>query len=272
MTKLGALLLLAASVLGAGCEGCMRRVPASQVDLADWPACATTPPDERLVARELVAGPIMREQTVVERYSIARHGDCLVGRVYLRWKLGDTALEVVWDRDRNPVAAYKRMSYPGEPERFEERGYRMSETESVMVRVASHEIERFRFRGARPTAIVPTGRGLFSVAFGRHLELGVGESARDTVIDLRRLVERVEPGSTRRDPAREHEFTSEPLLTFTFMGRDTIYADSRGYVMGDLAGLVATDAELVDAFEGVSPAVDAAAAWARLRAVGLELR
>jgi hypothetical protein len=272
VTKFGALLLLAASVLGAGCEGCMRRVPASQVDLADWPACATTPPDERLVARELVAGPIMREQTVVERYSIARHGECLVGRVFLRWMLGDTALEVVWDRELNPVAAYKRMSYPGEPERFEERGYRMSDTESVMVRVATHEVERFRFRGARPTAVVPTGRGLFSVLFRRHLGLEVGESARESVIDLRRLVERIEPGNVRRDPARDHEFTDEPLLTFTFMGRDTIFVDSRGFVMGDLAGLVATDAELEDAFEGVSPVVDASAAWARLRAVGLELR
>jgi hypothetical protein len=267
-----ALLLIALAMLNVACEGCMRRVPVDLVELADWPACARAPADELLVARELASGPTMLEKTVVERYSIARHGDCYVGRVHLSWKLGETALEVVWDRDLQPIAAYKRMGYPGDARLFEERGYRVSESESVMVRAAPDGVERFRLRGERPTVVVPTGRGLFSVAFMRALELSVAESKKETALDLRRLVERIEPASVRRDPGRASVGAGEPPSTFTFMGRDTIFVDEDGFVIGDMAGLETTGAQLSDAFEGVSPSLDAAEAWRRLRAAGLDLR
>jgi hypothetical protein len=269
--KLRALLLVVLGVCSAGCEGCMRRVPVDQVDLAEWPACAASPPDEILVARELVSGPDMLEKSVRERYSFSRHGDCYVGRVLLTWRLGETALEVVWDRDFLPLSAYKRMGYPGDAGLFEERGYRMSEDGSVMVRLATDEVERFRLAGQRPTVVVPVGRGLFSAAFQRARDLPVGESARETAVDLRRLVERVEPASVRRDPPKRLEYASEPLGTFTFMGRDTMYVDQRGFVMGDLAGLVPSSAQVEDAFEGLRVPVDPAAAWRGLRDAGLGL-
>lgn len=263
-------ILILFCLLSSGCEGCMRRPPAESVDLGEWPACASAPREELLVARELVSGPSALEKGVRERYSIAKHGECYVGRMHLSWRLGETALEIVWDEDFVPLAAYKRMGYPGQPDQFDERAYRM-DARSAMVRRAPGELERFTFRGeTRPLMVLPTGRGLFSAAFLRAKEhdLEVGESVRETTIDLRRLVERVELGSVRRDPTRKHEFTEQPTETYTYMGRDTMFTDERGFVIADLAGLVPGDAEFVDPFEGVEPPVDAAKAFGELSALG----
>jgi hypothetical protein len=107
------------------------------------------------------------------------------------------------------------------------------------------------------------------VAFMRALELSVGESKKEMAIDLRRLVERIEPASVRRDPG--HASGEAGGSTFTFMGRDAIFVDEGGFVTGDMAGLETTGAELSDAFDGVTPALEVDEAWRRLRAAGLDL-
>src|SRR5690606_27769397 len=118
----------------SGCEGCMRRMPVEEVTLSDWPSCASAGQEELLAARELVAGPNMLEKSVVERYSLHERGGCIIGRAFVRWKLGDTALEVVWNEDLVPLAAYKRMTYPGDANLFDERAYQMTDESTLMVR------------------------------------------------------------------------------------------------------------------------------------------
>jgi hypothetical protein len=116
-----------------------------------------------------------------------------------------------------------------------------------MTRRQDPEIERFWFRGGAPSAIVGPGRALFSAwvqAMG--VNLAVGDSRSVPTLDVRAMVEKVEPVAIRRDADRDEPGLGR-VRVYSFFGRESVFTDADGWVVGDLAGLRL--AETVDAPE-----------------------
>ncbi|NLE48228.1 MAG: hypothetical protein GX614_07490 [Sandaracinaceae bacterium] len=260
--------LLIAPLLG--CESCLKRVPmADGIELGELPQCVHRDADEELVRRSLVAGPDALEKTIEERYRLYRRGDCIVGESYVNWRMGDIAQIIVWDaHSLQPIVAVKRSGFLDPSLPPDERAYRIRGEERLMVRSAPEGIERFYFRGAEPAGVIPSGRGLFSILAIRGEALEIGEVESLMVLDLRRLTERVVPGSVRRDPLRSKNRVEGEAGTFSVMGRDTVFVDERGFVIADLAGLIPGETPPIDSFTEGEERLDLIETWERLRQAG----
>ena len=254
-----------------GCESCLKRVPLEQgVELGPLPECVNEPEGEELVRRSLVAGPDALEKTIHEIYRIYRQGDCIIGESYVSWRMGDIAQIIVWDAESlAPIVALKRSGFldPNLPP--DERAYRITGAEErLMVRSGPEGIERFFFRGAEPAGVIPSGRGLFSILARRGEGLSEGEILSLAVLDLRRLTERVVPGSVRRDPLRSKNRVPGEVGTFSVMGRDTVFTDEDGFVIADLAGLIPGEEPALEEFVEGEGALNLIELWSKLRAEG----
>jgi hypothetical protein len=233
------LALMAALSLSVGCESCLKRKPVASVPRLAYPSCGQgeLAAPEVLASGVLRSGPEMREQGVVERYTLTRR-DCLrIFSVRQEWARQVTDVEVVYDAEYRPLRAWKRMAVPGFEESTEDiRLYEFRGEHPTMIRSSADGEEFFRFEGAEPVALVGPGRALIG-AWIRRAGLDVGEVARGPVFDLRGLLERVEDGQLRRDADREDAVLGG-VSVYTFYGRETVFADENGDVVGDLAGLL----------------------------------
>ena len=68
-------------------------------------------------------------------------------------------------------------------------------------------------------------------------DLAVGESVSGPVLDFRELYENIDDVALRRDPDREEESLGRRVRVYTVFGRESIFTDDEGRVLGDLAGL-----------------------------------
>lgn len=264
-----ALLLLTLTLIG-GCESCLKRVPVEGgVELGALPACAMEEEGEELIRRSLVAGPDALEKTIEEVYRIYRRGGCIVGESYVSWRMGDISQIIVWDAETlDPIVGVKRSGFLDAALPPDERAYRIGGEERLMVRIGPDAVERFYFRGPEPHGVIPSGRGLFSILAMRASGLSEGEILSLSVLDLRRLTERVVPGSVRRDPLRSKNRVEGEVGTFSVMGRDTVFTDKDGFVIADLAGLIPGEIPAREIFTEGRRAIDLADLWAKLRAEG----
>ena len=107
----------------------------------------------------------------------------------------------------------------------------------VITRRSAGEARSFELlRGARPTVVIGPGRGLLSVWI-RRANLGVGERVRENALDMRELVERLRPVTLRREPDMTPAGVTRPVRGYTVYGRETVFTDERGVVLGDLGGM-----------------------------------
>lgn len=219
-------------------------VPREQVDQlpdAPYPECPEPVGEVReLARRELRAGPVMRESTVVESFSLVERGCHVVFTGSLDWNMGATDVEIVYDRELRPIRAWKRGTAPGPlsaRERTDIRSYDFrGERLAMRRRAPTDELELWRFRLAPPAVVIGPGRGLLSVWLRRaHLE--VGGRVREPVADIREPIEIIRDVTLTR-----HEDRDDPLLghvrVYTIYGREPIFADEDDIVVGDLAGMV----------------------------------
>ncbi|NOY91960.1 MAG: hypothetical protein GXP55_12255 [Deltaproteobacteria bacterium] len=230
---------MAALSLSVGCESCLKRKPVASVPRLAYPSCGAgeLPAPELLASGVLRSGPEMREQGVVERYTLTQRGCLRIFSVRQEWPRQITDVEVVYDAEYRPLRAWKRMAVPGFEERTEDiRLYEFRGEHPTMIRRSPDGEESYRFEGGEPVALVGPGRALVG-AWIRRARLEVGEVARGPVFDFRGLIERVEDGQLRRDADRDDHVLGA-VRVFTFYGRETVFADSRGDVVGDLAGLL----------------------------------
>lgn len=197
--------------------------------------------DRELARGELRAGPVMRESTVVETFSLEERGCHVVFTGTLDWNMGATDVEVVYDRELRPLRAWKRGTAPGPltpRERTDIRSYDFRGERLVMRRrlpVESLELELWRFRLAPPAVIIGPGRGLISVWLRRaHLE--VGGRVREAAVDIREPIEIIRDVTLTR-----HEDRDDPAIghvrVYTIYGREPIFANDDDVVVGDLAGM-----------------------------------
>lgn len=226
-----------------GCKRFERKhVPVEKVEELGYPTCSTPPSghtEKILAEKHLRSGPAHTDKGIVERYSI-RERDCLqVVSVRQEWPMGTADVEVLYDRGLMPLRIWKRMTLPGLPDAGEKADIRRYDlrTDPVTMkrRQMSGVIDFELLKGGRPTVVIGPGRGLVSMWIKRS-KLAVGEKVRELAIDVRGL-EKIGLVTLRREEDMTHEVLG-PVRVYTFYGREAVFTDENGVVVGDLAGLL----------------------------------
>jgi hypothetical protein len=234
-------LLLGVALCLFGCKRFQRKhIPVERVAELGYPTCAGTPLPEgsELWREHLRSGPTHVDKRIVEYYAL-RQRDCLYGvSVRQEWPLGTADVEVLYDRDFLPVRAWKRMTLPGierAAERAEIRRYELrTDPVTIKLREMDGHVRYENLLGGRPKVVIGPGRGLISIWI-RRAKLKVGEKVRELALDIRAL-EKIEPVTLQREVDMQHPDLGA-VQVYTFYGRETVFVDARGLVVGDLAGL-----------------------------------
>ena len=145
---------------------------------------------------------------------------------------------MLYDAQLLPLRIWKRMTLPGierAAERADIRRYELrTDPVSVKLRSMQGRISFELLRGGRPRAVIGPGRGLISMWI-RRAHLQVGQKLRELAIDVRGL-EKIEPVTLQREADLQHPELGS-VRVYTFYGRETVFADQRDLVIGDLAGM-----------------------------------
>lgn len=240
MSRGGAsLVALLAALLAGACR--RKHVPVGSVPQLRYPDCGRGPlPEGELLAEgHLRSGPFSVEQLITERFALRRR-DCLhTVTVRQEWPLNVADLEVVYDSSWLPLRAWKRMTLPGV-----RRADGMADIRRYELRTPSITITRLHYgvrsyevlRGERPTVVLGPGRGLLT-AWIRRAHLAVGGRVREVALDIREPIEAVRQVTLRREPDQRVAEYGRALRVYTVYGRESVFADERDVVVGDLAGL-----------------------------------
>lgn len=220
-------------------------MPRQRVDaLPDrgYPSCSDGAPTAESVSveRSLRAGPVMRDTSVVESFSIASRGCQLVYTGHEDWSMGATDLEIVFDAERQPLRVYRRVTAPGggdpsgrtQTSVYDLRGEHVELTR----RTPTGAMERLLYRAPSPHVVIATGRGVLSLWLQRA-HLSVGGRVREAALDVRESVEVVRDVTLARLDDRDDARLGH-VRVYTIYGREPIYADENDVVVGDMMGLV----------------------------------
>jgi hypothetical protein len=221
------------------CEKFERKhVPVERVAELGYPTC---PEGTRRILSSgyLRSGPTHIDPNIVERYSLEDRGCNYAMTVRQEWPRGTTDVEVLYDRAFQPLRIWKQMSLPGSaksPPTAEVRRYELrTRPVEMKKRRQDGSIEYEKILGGSPTVVIGPGRGLLGVWI-RQAKLAVGEKTHAQVIDVRGL-EKIERGALQREQDLTDASLGGRVQVYTFFGRETVFADSAGSVIGDLAGL-----------------------------------
>lgn len=235
----GAALLLSSSLVG--CKRFQRKhIPVESVQELGYPTCngKPLPAGTELWREHLRSGPQHVDKRIVEYYAL-RQRDCVFAlTVRQEWPLGTADVEVVYDKELLPLRVWKRMTLPGierAGERAEIRRYELrTDPVTIKLREMDGHVRYENLLGGRPRVIIGPGRGLISVWI-RRAKLKVGEKVRELALDIRAL-EKIEPVTLQREVDMQHPELG-PVQVYTFYGRETVFVNAEGLVVGDLAGL-----------------------------------
>ena len=240
--------------------GCKRKhVSVDSVPELGYPSCADAgpPTGERkgdLLGKEaLRAGPFMREKSVVEAFEIRKTSCQYIFDGHEEWPLMSADVQVVYDENLMPLRAWKRMTIPGSSRadgNADTRRYELRTPDVTIKHKASngeilYELLKPSGRvpvpiGAHVAAVIAPGRGVISMWI-RRTKLPVGGKVRELVLDFREMVEVLEEGTLVREDDRFEESLGKSVRVYTILGRESVFADENGDVIGDLAGLRPSD-------------------------------
>ena len=225
----------------------MKRPPVESVTVLPYPSCedgSDNDETEREISSGVLrSGATMREQGVVERWSLVQRGCLHVMRVRQDWALAVTDVEVVFDADYRPLRAWKRSGLPAGHDAartppVDTRLYELRNRPPTMTHVSGEVREHFSFRGGAPVAVNGPGRALIGAWLRANPDLAVGDIVRGPVLDFRRGVERVETVALRREADIDDASVADGAVrVYTVFGRESVFADAEGNILGDLAGL-----------------------------------
>jgi hypothetical protein len=232
--------LIGAALLLCACKRFQRKhIPVESVAELGYPTCPSNVGATVLSRGELRSGPTHRDPSIVERYTLEDRGCVYAMRVRQEWPLGTADVEVLYDRSFVPLRVWKRMTLPSLPDPVAHADIRRYElrTHPVELKRRSQDgrIDFEQLLGGRPDVVIGPGRGLLT-AWIRRARLGVGQKARAMVIDVRGL-EKIEPAALLREEDMDDPALGGHVQVYTFFGRETVFADQDGNVLGDLAGL-----------------------------------
>lgn len=235
------LLLALVVVLGTGCERFKRKhIPVESLPELGYPACEgiAPAPGQLLAEQHLRSGPTHTDKSIVERFSLRDRGCQQTFRSRQEWPLGTTDFEVVYDAELLPLRVWKRMTVPMLPDagaKAELRRYELrSDPVGIKRRAPSGQVTFEQLKGGRPVAVIGPGRGVISMWL-RRAKLREGQKVRELILDVRAL-EKIEPVTLMREPDMVHPELGK-VRVYTFFGRETVFADERDTVLGDLMGM-----------------------------------
>jgi hypothetical protein len=229
----------------AGCKRFQRKhIPVERVRELGYPTCQGAPPPagEHIGQGNLRAGATHPDKSVVERYALRKRGCLYAATVRQEWPLGTADVEVLYDEQLSPVRIWKRMTLPGlaDPDKAADiRRYELrTEPVEIKRRLSDGRVDYEQLKGGKPAAVIGPGRGLLSMWI-RRAKLRPGQKVRELAIDVRAL-EVIQPVTLLREPDMVHPELG-PVQVYTFYGRETVFADAQGNVLGDLLGLRPSD-------------------------------
>lgn len=236
-----ALLVLGGALL-SGCKKFQRKhIPVERVSELGYPTCdgKALPEGDVVGQGHIRSGPSHHDKTIVERFTLRKRGCMWSATVRQEWPLGTADVEVLYDAELLPVRIWKRMTLPGLPDPAKAMEVRRYELRTHPVEVKRRHqdghIDCEQILGDRPQAVIGPGRGLISMWI-RRAQLKPGEKVRETIIDVRSGVEKIEPVTLLREPDIVHAELG-PVRVYTIYGRETVFTDAADVVVGDLAGL-----------------------------------
>lgn len=238
--------LLLACVMLIACAGCKKfkraHLPVERVVERAYPSCPGAPDAGKgvlLGQGHLRSGPTHPDPSVVERFEIRQRACLTVATVRQEWPLGTADVEVLYDGAGVPLRIWKRMTLPGIPDpmaRADIRRYELRDDPvTIKRRLESGRVDFEQLLGGKPRVVIGPGRGLLSVWI-RRAKLKEGEKTRELGIDIRAL-EKIEPITLQRERDIDDPALGGHLQVYTFFGRETVFTDAQGFVVGDLMGL-----------------------------------
>lgn len=233
----------AALLFVSGCKKFQRKhLPVETATELPYPSCpgeSQAGKGTLLGSGHMRSGPTHPDPYVVERYE-ARQRNCLtVMTVRQEWPMGTADVEVVYDQAGLPLRIWKRMTLPSVPNpaaRADIRRYELRQ-EPVIIkrRFEDGHVAFEQLLGGRPKAVIGPGRSLISMWI-RRAKLKVGEKVRELAIDVRAL-EKIEPVTLLREADQDHPEFGGRVQVYTFYGRESVFTDEQGFVLGDLMGM-----------------------------------
>lgn len=252
--------LLSASALLEGCH--RRHVPVDAVPQLGYPACRSCAacadgglldPGSLVAEGHLRSGPLSVEKYVSERFELRRTSCGYTFRTRQEWPLAVSDVEVRYDDALSPIWAWKRMTIPGSKRGDGNADIRRYELRTGDVFIAHRDdhgkttFELLLPGGRLPVsertpvgAVIAPGRGMLTAWLWRA-HLPVGGKVHALVLDFREAVESLEMAMLERDQDRFEPSLGKTVRVYTFYGRETVFADDRDVVIGDLAGLRPSD-------------------------------
>ena len=234
-------LLLATLVASAGCKRFQRKhIPVERVQELGYPTCSGQPlPEGEVFGQgELRAGSTHPDKSVVERFTLKKRGCVYSATVRQEWPLATADVEVLYDASLTPIRIWKRMTLPGLKDPGKSADIRRYELRTSPVEIKRKpqdgKVDFEQLKGGAPHAVIGPGRGLISMWIKRA-QLKPGEKVRELAIDVRAL-EVIEPVTLLREPDMVHRELG-PVQVYTFYGRETVFTDANGVVIGDLLGM-----------------------------------
>jgi hypothetical protein len=195
------------------------------------------------------SGPYSAEHDVVERFDLRRTACGYTFRSRQEWPRATSDVEVRYDAELRPIWAWKRMTIPGSPRpdgSAEIRRYELrtgdvfiKRRDAAGVTVLEQLLAGGRRKpppGARVGAVIAPGRGMIT-AWLQRAKLPVGAKTHELVLDFRSQVESLEMASLERNEDRLEPTLGKQVRVYTFYGSETVLADERDVVVGDLAGM-----------------------------------
>jgi hypothetical protein len=233
---------LVAAVLLCGCRKPKQEEVASVPELG-YPTCpeGDAGPGEHVMHGDLRGqAESMSEGAAREVFDLWERGCLRVFTARQEWALGATDVEVVFDDQLRPLRAWRRMTLPRSERadgNADVRRYELRTEEVTMKQRNAQGVVRFaKIKGKRPTAVVGPGHGLVSVWI-RRAQLKVGEKVREPVLDFREMQEVVRDVTLKREPDIFEPSLQRTVQVYTIYGREAVFVDENGVVVGDLAGL-----------------------------------
>ncbi|MCS6900859.1 MAG: hypothetical protein RMJ98_16015 [Myxococcales bacterium] len=194
-----------------------------------------------LMDRKLRSGHTDTRLPIVERYRIEKRG-CLVAAVVRQeWPLQIADVEVIYDEQLLPLRIWRRQTVPGSKRPDGSPDFKRFDLRTPQITVKHKndkgEVDLEEIRGpGKPVALIGPGRGLLSLWI-RKAKLNPGEKVRELAFDFRG-VEKIAPVTLQRHPDRSIDWLGGVAQVYTVLGREAVFTDREGFVLGDLAGLV----------------------------------
>lgn len=236
-------LLIAAALLLLA-PACKRQHHAvDQIPELPYPSCPPgvdmTP--SVLVDRKLRSGQADTRQPIVERYRVEKRG-CLVAAITRQeWPMQIADVEVLYQEDLTPLRIWRRQTVPGSKRPDGSPDFKRFDLRTPQITVKHRsdqgavDFEELRGPG-KPVALIGPGRGLLSLWI-RRARLQPGQKIREIALDFRG-VEKVAAVTLQRHPDRHLDWLGRTAQVYTVLGREAVFTDDDGFVLGDLAGLV----------------------------------